>query len=206
MQHQKFSSIPRLYRDVVITEKIDGSNAAIIIEQNSPAPHDPQTKLVNSDNSYYTIGAQSRTQILTPDNDMFGFATWVWSNARILVDTLGEGRHFGEYWGQGIHRSYHQQRNWFSLFNTKRWNKENTQHIDGLLVVPVLYEGKYDDRVNYQALEELRLKGSVAAQQVDGRDLDFRAEGIVGWHVSMNQYYKVTLNGDGHKGQGNPIE
>ena len=203
LQLKKFDSIPRLYRNVTITEKIDGMNCGIHILKADKYMSSSESGALFSiciDGQWWHVSAQSRRALLYFDSDQHGFAAWVFQHARELIALLGEGSHYGEWWGKGIERSYHQSRNYFSLFNTKFWNRENTKHIDGLQVVPVLYDGPYDDRVNYYALEQLRINGSIAAQEVDARKLDFRAEGIVGWHQALNQYYKVTLNGDGHKG------
>lgn len=53
-----FPKIPRLNRGIIVTEKIDGSNACIVIDEESD------------------IWAQSRKRIITPEVDNFGFATW----------------------------------------------------------------------------------------------------------------------------------
>lgn len=207
LEFAKFGSIGRLYRDVTITEKIDGMNACIVIKQVLGEEIYRNTLTVVNNVPYgnfsacrFSIGVQSRKQFLSLDKDIQGLAAWVTEHARELVLALGPGYHYGEYWGKNIQRSYHQKRNWFSLFNTKRWNKENVGHIDGLLTVPILYSGPYADWVNEMQLHRLETQGSFAAQEVDDRELDFRAEGIVGWHVALDTYYKVTLDGDGHKG------
>jgi hypothetical protein len=205
LEFAKFSSIGRLYRDVTITEKIDGMNACIVIKELSGDDLYRNALTVVKGSSYYpdqrfAIGVQSRKQFLSVDNDIQGLAAWVYANALELVLALGPGYHYGEWWGRNINRSYHQKRNWFSLFNTKRWNKDNVGHIDGLLTVPVLYSGPYADWVNEMQLHRLETQGSFAAKEVDARALDFRAEGIVGWHTALDTYYKVTLDGDGHKG------
>lgn len=207
LEFAKFGSIGRLYRDVVITEKIDGMNACIVIKQVLGDDIYRNALTVVNDvpfNDYsecrFAIGVQSRKQFLTLDNDIQGLAAWVLEHARELVLALGPGYHYGEYWGKNIQRSYHQKRNWFSLFNSKRWTKDNVGHIDGLLVVPILYAGPYEDWVNQMQLHRLDIEGSYAAREVDDRKLDFRAEGIVGWHIALDTYYKVTLDGDGHKG------
>jgi hypothetical protein len=207
LEFAKFSSIGRLYRDVTITEKIDGMNACIVIvELNgedlylNAVAHVKAMPFNSFEPRSFAVGVQSRKQFLSLDNDIQGLAAWVLEHAQELVQALGPGYHYGEYWGKNIQRSYHQKRNWFSLFNTKRWSKDNVGHIDGLLTVPVLYSGPYADWVNEIQLHRLETQGSFAAQEVDDRELDFRAEGIVGWHVALDTYYKVTLEGDGHKG------
>jgi hypothetical protein len=171
-----------------VIEQVDFSASLV----DSPAI----SAFVVGDNLYH-VGAQSRNKMLTLEDN---FGLWVFVHGFDLIHTLGTGIHFGEWWGKGIQRSYHQKRNWFSLFNTKRWNEENTKHVDGLLVVPVLYEGVFSEKAIDGCLDDLNTHGSVAAKAVDSRSLDFRPEGIVGWHTKLNTYFKVTLNGDGHKG------
>lgn len=51
--------IARLNRDMVVTEKIDGTNAAIIVTE---------------DGDLY---CQSRTRVISLEQDNFGFAAWV---------------------------------------------------------------------------------------------------------------------------------
>src|SRR5690349_186886 len=96
---------PRLFKDVTVTEKIDGSNGALHITEDGD------------------VFAQSRNRMLTRDADNFGFAAWAWNNRNILADTLGVGTHFGEWWGSGIQRSYNCEpgERYFSLFNTNKW-------------------------------------------------------------------------------------
>lgn len=207
LEFEKFSSIGRLYREVTITEKIDGMNACIVIQECSGEDlyrnaliHTKAMPFNSFEPRLFAVAVQSRKQFLTLDNDIQGLAAWVSEHAQELASALGPGRHYGEWWGKNIQRSYHQKRNWFSLFNTKRWNKDNVGHIDGLITVPVLYSGPYADWVNEMQLHKLETQGSFAAQEVDDRELDFRAEGIVGWHTALDTYYKVTLDGDGHKG------
>jgi hypothetical protein len=66
--------------------------------------------------------AGSRSQYITPERDNHGFARWVQDDADELW-ALGEGRHFGEWWGSGIQRGYGLQKGEkrFSLFNVARW-------------------------------------------------------------------------------------
>ena len=96
---EAFPKIARLSREIVITEKIDGTNAQIYITEDGK------------------IQAGSRNRIITPEQDNFGFARWVEENHEDLL-LLGEGRHFGEWWGQGIQRRYNLEEKRFSLFNS----------------------------------------------------------------------------------------
>ena len=98
-----FPKMARLSRDIVITEKIDGTNAQIYITKEGE------------------IRAGSRNRWITPADDNFGFAQWVESNRDQLLE-LGPGRHFGEWWGSGIQRGYGMEKGEkkFSLFNAVR--------------------------------------------------------------------------------------
>lgn len=169
-----FQSIPRLKRGIVVTEKIDGTNAQIFITEDG------------------RVLAGSRSRWITPDDDNYGFARWVAEHEDEL-HRLGPGHHFGEWWGQGIQRRYGLEEKRFSLFNTGRWNAENPPpaccHI-----VPVLYTGDFDTREIDAQLEHLRTNGSVAAPGF------MRPEGVVIYHAQSRQLFKVTLDkNDGHK-------
>lgn len=137
-EFQSFGKISRLNRDITITEKIDGTNGAICIEQ-VPPDHDGGT-------GYFRVYAQSRTRIITPENDNYGFAAWVEKNKNELINALGPGTHFGEWWGQGINRGYGLTGRRFSLFNFERWGNDPSVAAlagIGLQVVPVIYHGPW---------------------------------------------------------------
>ena len=70
------------------------------------------------------IYAGSRTRWITPQDDNYGFAGWVERNSGELTK-LGEGHHFGEWWGLGIQRKYNKKEKTWSLFNVSRWNCED---------------------------------------------------------------------------------
>lgn len=96
--------IPRLENEVFhLTEKIDGTNGCIIIQKNG--------------SNILDIWAQSRTKLIYPEADNFGFSKWVYDNKEQLINDLGEGYHFGEWWGKGINRGYNLEERRFSLFN-----------------------------------------------------------------------------------------
>src|ERR1700678_3231147 len=97
-----FPKIARYSREVVVTEKIDGTNGVIHVD-------DTMTELY----------AGSRSQWLGPDGDNFGFGKWVPDNKAELLK-LGPGTHYGEWWGAGIQRKYGLSEKRFSLFNTHR--------------------------------------------------------------------------------------
>lgn len=174
IEFQPFPKIARLNRDVIVTEKIDGTNAAIGVDEAG------------------NVWAQSRTRLITPEQDNFGFARWVYDNALALSDALGPGLHFGEWWGSGIQRGYEQKRKRFSLFNTARWHPMSTgvELPDLLDVVPILYEGMFDPFWLNIAIQRLREQGSAAAPGF------MKPEGVVIYHTAARSMFKVTLEGD----------
>lgn len=179
-----YPKIPRLNRDIIITEKIDGTNAAI---------------RVNDDG---TVAAQSRSRVLIPgQSDNFGFGAWVHGHAKELSELLGPGLHFGEWWGAGVQRRYGLITKAFSLFHVGRWGFLGTPGapdpvIGGVpvRVVPKLYEGPWHLSSGIFApaaiAEDLTESGSKAAPGF------LKPEGIVVFHSASGSLYKVTIEGD----------
>lgn len=171
---EPFPKIPRLNRGMLISEKIDGTNAAVIIAEDG------------------RVAAQSRNRLITPDADNYGFARWAYENAGALADTLGPGRHFGEWWGSGIQRGYGltggDKR--FSLFNTSRWSPSDLDGVDGLGVVPVLRAANFSTEVIEETIAVLKANGSAAAPGYD------RPEGIVVWLSAARTFFKVLAEND----------
>lgn len=172
---EPFPKLARLNRDIVITEKIDGTNAAVIITEDGQ------------------VGAQSRKRLITPQDDNFGFARWVAENEDALRDTLGPGRHFGEWWGSGVQRGYGLAKGEkrFSLFNVARWQDTDLTVIPGVSTVPLLAEWpRLDTESLGYLLDDLRVNGSVAAPGF------MQPEGVVIWHTAARTLFKVTLEDD----------
>ena len=69
-QFQEFPKMVRFSRECIITEKIDGTNAQILITE---------------DGDLFT---GSRTRWITPDNDNHGFARWVEGNKQETPKSL----------------------------------------------------------------------------------------------------------------------
>lgn len=186
---------PRLFRDIVITEKLDGTNAAIHIERGiavsevvfQVAPLRPDE--VYADGYVWRVTAQSRKRLITPQADNFGFARWVRDNAADLVLVLGDGTHFGEWWGQGIQRGYGLAERRLSLFNTDKWEHLRTC-VGGVRVesVPVLYHGPFSEVEIKHWLKNLAQFGSVAVSDFPD------PEGICVWHSQTRSVFKVTLD------------
>lgn len=207
---QSWPKIPRLYRDMTITEKMDGTNAAVIIEEiTDDKPVNEEFLLGRgvwheivgdiSEPTYVAVYAQSRNRLINREADNAGFARWVSENVETLIRDLGPGRHFGEWWGSGIQRKYDQTGKFFSLFNTHRWLQDQAFETVNLLVVPVLYEGVFSQGAIQTTLEILRDEGSPATACEFGRP-----EGIVVYHHSARQYFKVLLENDDQP-KGNPV-
>lgn len=196
-QFQEWASISRLERPIVITEKIDGTNGAICIVHLGPLSKDHDYLnstfvVVLKDGEDYLVYAQSRSKIITPgkSTDNHGFAAWVRDNASTLVDDLGPGTHFGEWWGLGIQRGYGMNAKNFSLFNTKRWSDADFT-TPGLNAVPVLGTFETFDKMGINGcLTELERNGSAAAPGF------MNPEGIVVFHTHGNLMFKKTIKND----------
>lgn len=174
----------RLFRDITITEKLDGTNSAIRIERMDQIEGADPIAVVDG----LGIWAQSRKRLIVPGDDNFGFARWVHDNAEELVTLFDTGIHFGEWWGQGIQRNYGLTEKRFSLFNTAAHEgiAEKTElPID---IAPVLYEGLFDQEEIAEALRVLRDEGSVAVPGF------MDPEGICIFHSQTRQVQKVTLD------------
>jgi hypothetical protein len=209
---QEFPKLARFARECIITEKIDGTNAQILIydpAENTEA-EEGFTTAADASGKVWNIMAGSRTRWIAPASDNHGFARWVWENAESLVH-LGPGRHFGEWWGSGIQRGYGLQKGEkrFSLFNVQRWCLHGEQpqriatadpHIEKYQdilppccgLVPVLRHGKFDaiTSLTESALHELEERGSLAAPGF------MKPEGIVIFHTAGNVGFKRTLEKD----------
>ena len=191
-EFREWPKIARLMREVIITEKIDGTNAQVYITEKGK------------------VLAGSRTRWIDPDDDNYGFATWVQEH-RDELRALGPGRHFGEWWGQGIQRNYGMTEKRFSLFNVERWclsgdeprtyptQDPRVTRTQGILpaccgLVPVIYQGPFRDMDVDYCVEYLRKHGSIAAPGF------MRPEGVIVYHTAGNVSFKRTLEKDQAKG------
>ncbi len=189
---QEFPKIARLSRECIITEKIDGTNAQLLI----------------TDDGQMHIG--SRTRWLTPETgDNHGFMLWALTNKDELMK-LGPGRHFGEWWGSGIQRGYGLTKGEkrLSLFNVTRWclhgqkpapipsgDPNAVPKIQEVLpacvgLVPVLYRGEFSTVWCEEHLARLKCGGSVASPGF------MNPEGIVCFHAAANVGFKKTIEKD----------
>lgn len=173
-EFEPFRKIARLNRDIVITEKIDGTNAQVLVYDDV--------------SGVKTMKVGSRNKWLSKEADNYGFFAWSMANRDELLK-LGYGRHYGEWWGQGINSGYGLKEKRFSLFNTSIWNTETLPKCCS--VVPTLYKGPFSSGAVEVALGDLELGGSIAAPGF------MNPEGIVIYHVHGDLYFKVTLKNDG---------
>jgi hypothetical protein len=173
-----FQKIPRWdgAQHIVITEKIDGTNAQIVI---------------NDDCTELKCGSRSRW--ITPEDDNFGFANWCHRNREHILQ-LGKGTHFGEWWGLGIQRCYNMHKRTFSLFNSLRWatedQKEKLSTIPDVSHVPVLYQGPFSENVIEETMEKLWNGGSIASPGFKN------PEGIVIYMPGSRSLFKKTFEGN----------
>ena len=151
--------------NVTVTEKIDGTNGCIVIQDGD------------------VVAVQSRKRFITPDDDNFGFARWVDENKDDLL-SLGDGHHYGEWAGPGIQKNPHNlDRKTFFLFNTFRWNDDNPNRPQCCSVVPVLYQGE---------LTPTRLDFIMAKLLHTSEQSGYQAEGVIVYYHSMRTYSKHT--------------
>lgn len=182
VQFVEFPKIGRLSRNVVVTEKIDGTNGVLHIGESGE----------------FLIG--SRSQWITPDRDNHGFARWAMEHKDELLQ-LGPGFHYGEWWGSGIQRRYGLTEKRFSLFNVGRWI--DTHNTSAPLpqgkqqfaprcchVVPTLHQWTFDTGVIEDVLTRLKEYGSYAAPGF------MNPEGIVIFHTANSTLFKKTIEKD----------
>lgn len=184
MESHEFIEFPKIYRlrrECIVTEKIDGTNGQVFIAE------EPNAYAIRQVGDLH-LAAGSRGGYLHPARDNCGFAKWVYDNAEELAK-LGPGRHYGEWWGQGIQRKYNMTEKRFSLFNVGRWGGPDRPAC--CHTVPVLGVCLFSDAAAIDAMfEKLRAEGSVASPGF------MRPEGIVVHHVPGCLSFKRTFEKD----------
>lgn len=196
----EFPKIARLSRNCVITEKIDGTNASVFIREmesfetleDFAAGGVHAAKVIAVDEvQRLVLYAGKKSSWITPTDDNFGFASWVRDHALDLF-TLGPGWHRGEWWGNGIQRTYGLPKGdkRFSLFKLpKHWDKSDV--LTCVSVVPTLYVGPFTTEAVENALQQLREYGSQAAPGF------MQPEGVVIYHTAGNgTLFKKTIEKD----------
>jgi hypothetical protein len=135
-----FDSIERFDQHVTITEKIHGTNAQVFVGDES------------------CVYAGSRNRWLSPEDDNFGFASYVQEHAVEIAEKLGVGQHFGEWYGSGINGGYGMKERRFVLFHPRfRDLPSLPPRMD---LIPVLYEGPFTPSIVDDTMERLKGEGS----------------------------------------------
>jgi hypothetical protein len=165
---KEWPKIPRgVLGTVVITEKMDGTNACIIIEDDK------------------IIGVQSRKRLITPEDDNYGFAGWVSRNEEELLG-LGEGYHYGEWAGLGIQGNPHcLPEKQFFLFNTARWGEHNPNTPKCCKVVQKLFTGEYTSDIISDIMHDLANTA---------KESKYKPEGIIVYFPKLGAMEKHTYN------------
>jgi hypothetical protein len=184
-EFKSFGKIERYEKiQAVITEKVDGTNACInfTADETNPLLH--------------TLTCQSRNKLIDPFMDNYGFAAWAHANFEDLFDFFGPGRHFGEWWGNGIQRGYGTAERYFSPFNTHLFNWERDDFPDNVSALPLLWQGPIADldEAVRECMDDLALYGSFTLP-----GLGWDAEGCMVWSHSTG-YMKVPFE-KSHKWQ-----
>lgn len=191
-----WGSTTRENKNKTITEKLDGTNACVVIWDG-------------------VVSAQSRKRIITPDDDNYGFAKWVHENAGVLMDTLGYGYHYGEWYGEGIQKNpLGIEGKRFALFHATKYTEANgyeLSKVDGLETVPLLHHGQCNIYTIPEIVQDLETYGT----KVEGTkrekvftgipgldDLEYvyekapKAEGIIIWNNETRTRTKLLLEND----------
>ena len=173
--------IARLSREIVVSEKIDGTNALVYISDDLSPITLQSGRIVP-----FLVGSKSRW--ILPENDNHGFARWAYEHTEELLK-LGKGWHRGEWMGQGIQRNYGLKEKRFYLFNTAKWYDAITRP-KCCEVVPIIYRGMFTTEAVEASLDYLKETGSVVVPMF------MKPEGIVIYHTHGNFYLKKTIEND----------
>jgi len=181
----KYPKIPRLQRNCIITEKIDGTNGQILITEEGEIwagsrarwlPREPQIHRKTGEPKWL--------------HDNYNFGQWVQENKEQLIKELGPGRHFGEWWGLGIQRRYDLTEKRYTLFNITKYME---YPLELCSLVPVLYQGPFTTQAIDATMDKLKETGSKAAPGY------MNPEGIVVFHEASGHLYKRTFENDDGK-------
>jgi hypothetical protein len=195
-EFKSWGSTTRENKNKTITEKLDGTNACVVIYNGE-------------------VKAQSRKRIITPEDDNYGFAKWVYGNAEMLTKTLGYGYHYGEWYGEGIQKNpLGIEGKRFALFHATKYTEGNgfdLERVDGLETVPLLHHGQCDVWTIPNIMQDLetygtKVKGAkteTLKSEIPGfGDTMFQfdraadAEGIIIWNNETRTRTKMLLKDD----------
>jgi len=162
----EFKAWPKIGRikddNIIITEKMDGTNGCVIIEGGE------------------LVGVQSRKRLIKARDDNYGFASWCEENKEELLG-LGEGYHYGEWVGAGIQKNPHAlDRKYFYTFNTCRLADTLP---DCVKQVAVLYAGPNSQEI---------IEGCMDKLYSDATYAKYVPEGIVVHYLLFDTRIKYT--------------
>jgi hypothetical protein len=144
IEFKAFDKIQNIDKSMMtITQKLHGTNAQIYIYE---------------EGGELKLKPGSRTRWLTPDDDNYGFARFVIDNKQAFIDTLGVGRHFGEWCGPGINSGEGLKEKTLVLFNWRRW--KDIPLPPKVTTVPVLYTGSLSMEKVEEVFNRLKEQGS----------------------------------------------
>ncbi len=145
MEFKAFNKIKQLKDlNMLITQKIHGSNAQIVVYCNNEGVTQVQ--------------AGSRNRWIYPHDDNFGFARFVEDNKQEIIEKLGMGIHYGEWAGPGINSGEGLKEKTLILFDTERYDP--TSLPNRIVLVPVLYQGMVNIGSIKTFMDELKENGS----------------------------------------------
>jgi hypothetical protein len=164
VEFQSWPKIPRGKGNLItVTEKIDGTNACIIIRAGE------------------LVGFQSRNRLIKPGDDNMGFAFWGDQHKEEL-ESLGDGYHYGEWAGPGIQRNLHGlDSKTFFLFNTFRPQETLPSCVEQ---VQVLYHGPYSEE---------SIEGCMSTLKEQATEAGTVPEGVVVYFHDTRSYMKDTF-------------
>ena len=173
-----FKPWPKLGRvnkeTITITEKIDGTNAAIIVENGK------------------LVGTQSRSRLLSDTEDNHGFHKWAMKNADVFAQ-LGDGHHFGEWAGKGINKNrMGLDGKKFFLF---AWYAETKIEHPEIEYVEVLFQGpRSEDNIitTFNRLYAFGYMGEDGVWVENKRT--YTPEGIVIYYHNSKHMEKMTID------------
>ena len=181
-----FMKIGRLSREIIVSEKIDGTNGQIQIGEDGRMFIGSRSQWIAEiigDQVNYTAHDLRGKPV-----DNHGFAGWCFSN-RDELRKLGQGRHFGEWWGSGIQRGYNIGDKRLSLFNINKWSDDSVRP-KCCHVVPQLWTGDFDTPSIFAVMSALKEHGSRAAPGFMSQ------EGVVIFHAQAHILLKKTFEKD----------
>lgn len=189
--------IPRLHGEVVVTEKIDGTNACVEFADTGDgflmAACSRNRRLVTVS---WLKGREEWPDVTWQDDkgDNAGFGAWFLAHY-LGLRALGYGRHFGEWWGKGIQRGYGLDEKRFSLFchNPLKTLPACVSVVPHIFTIPT-----FDTDILHEALVQLKLNGSEAAPGF------MDPEGVVAYHCRSGQRFKYTFEA-GPKGKADDV-